>query len=133
MGFFPENHVVKKRWRLVNSLKIRRQAGHGSSANSGPMTNAYFAQLRAGVRPVDKLDIMASVSYAVADKTPQATWVGRKYGYEVDVTATYKLTNNLSYLVGAGYFFTGDYYKGESEANEVVNNFMVINKLALTF
>jgi hypothetical protein len=109
------------------------QTGFGASANSGPMTNAYFLQLRAGVRPIDKLDVMASVSYAVADKTPQAIWVGRKYGYEVDVTATYKLTGNLSYMVGAGYFFVGDYYKGESDLNEVNNNFMVINKLTLTF
>ncbi len=109
------------------------QAGYGTSANAGPMTNAYFAQLRAGVRPVDKLDVMASVSYAVADKTPQATWIGRKYGYEVDLTATYKITNNLSYMLGAGYVFTGDYFKGASDANEISNNFMVINKLALTF
>jgi len=109
------------------------QAGYGNVANSGPMTNAYFFQLRAGVRPVDKLDVMASVSYAVADKTPQAVWVGRKYGFEVDLTATYKITNNLSYMLGAGYLFTGDYFKGESESNEVSNNFMVLNKLALTF
>jgi len=97
------------------------------------MTNAYFAQLRAGVRPIDKLDIMGSVSYAVADKTPQAAWVSRVYGYEVDLTATYKITNNLSYMLGGGYFFTGDYYKGASEANQINNNFMVINKLTLTF
>lgn len=103
------------------------------TANGGPMTNAYFAQLRAGVRPIDKLDFMASVSYATADKTPQAVWVSRVYGYEVDLTATYKITNNLSYMLGGGYFFTGDYYKGTSEANEINNNFMVINKLTLTF
>ena len=114
------------------------QVGHlatatTNTANGGPMTNTYFAQLRAGARPIDKLDIMASVSYAVADKTPQATWVSRVYGYEVDLTATYKITNNLSYVLGGGYFFTGDYYKGASEANQINNNFMVINKLTLTF
>lgn len=109
-------------------------AGHsGTTSIGGPMTNAYFAQLRAGVKPMDKLDIMASASYATADKTPQATWVGREYGYEVDLTATYKITNNLSYMLGAGYFFTGDYYKGASEANEVKDDFLVINKLTLTF
>ncbi|MCK7506740.1 MAG: hypothetical protein MZV70_23510 [Desulfobacterales bacterium] len=97
------------------------------------MTNAFFAQLRGGLRPVDKLDIMASVSWAKADKTPAAVWVGREYGYEVDLTGTYKITNNLSYMLGAAYFFTGDYYKGASDANEVDDNFMVINKLTLTF
>lgn len=114
-------------------------AGHNgtapvTSANNGPMTNAYFAQLRAGVKPIDKLDIMLSGSYATADKTPQAVWDSREYGYEIDLTATYKLTNNLSYMVGGGYWMVGDYYKGTAAAGQDVDdNFMVINKLTLTF
>jgi hypothetical protein len=36
-------------------------------------------------------------------------------------------------MLGAAYFFTGDYYKGASDTNEVDDNFMVINKLTLTF
>ena len=110
------------------------QDGHNATANGAPMTNAYFAQLRAGVRPIDKLDIMASVSYATADKTPQAVWDSREYGYEIDLTATYKLTNNLSYMLGGGYWIVGDYYKGTAAAGQDVDdNFMVINKLTLTF
>jgi len=109
-------------------------AGHNGSANNGPMSNAYFAQLRAGVRPIDKLDIMASVSYATADKTPQAVWDSREYGYEIDLTATYKITNNLSYMLGGGYWIVGDYYTGTAApGNDVDDNFMVINKLTLTF
>jgi len=76
---------------------------------------------------------MLSGSYATADKTPAVVWDSREYGYEIDLTATYKITNNLSYMLGAAYFFTGDYYKGASDANEVDDNFMVINKLTLTF
>jgi len=109
------------------------QAGYDGAANAGAMTNAWFFQLRGGVRPTDKLDVMASVSYARADKTPQAVWVSRDYGYEVDLTATYRITNNLSYMLGGGYFFAGDYYKGTSAAHEINNNLMVINKLSLTF
>jgi hypothetical protein len=110
-------------------------AGYGATANAGPMSNAYFGQLRVGVRPVDKLDIMGSVSYAHADKTlAGATWEGRDYGYEVDLTATYKITNNLSYMLGGGYLFVGKYYKASTSANnDLQNNFMVINKLTLTF
>ena len=109
-------------------------AGHNGSANNGPMSNAYFAQLRAGVKPIDKLDIMLSGSYATADKTPRAGWDSREYGYEIDLTATYKLTNNLSYMVGGGYWMVGDYYKGPANAGQDVDdNFMVINKLTLTF
>ena len=111
-----------------------KQSGHTGTSSGGPMSNAYFSQLRAGVRPIDKLDIMASASYAVADKTPQAVWDSRDYGYEIDLTATYKITNNLSYMLGAGYWMVGDYYKGSGAAGQDVDdNFMVINKLTLTF
>ena len=113
---------------------VGRQGGYNGSSNGGVMTNAYFGQLRAGVRPIDKLDIMASVSYATADKTPQAVWDSREYGYEIDLTATYKITNNLSYMVGGGYWIVGDYYTGTAAAGQNVDdNFMVINKLTLTF
>jgi hypothetical protein len=101
--------------------------------NYSPMNNAWFFQGRAGMKPVDKLDIMASVSYATADKKPTLAWLNKSYGWEIDVTATYKITNNLSYMVGAGYLFTGDYYKGTSDLNQVANDYMVINKLTLTF
>ena len=110
------------------------QTGHDGSINGTPMTNAYFAQLRAGVRPIDKLDIMLSGSYATADKTPQAVWDSREYGYEIDLTATYKLTNNLSYMVGGGYWMVGDYYKGTAAAGQDVDdNYIILNKLTLTF
>ena len=109
-------------------------AGYNSTSMSAPLSNAYFFQLRAGVRPIDKLDIMASIAYAVADKTPAATWESRKYGYEVDLTATYKITNNLSYMLGFGYWKVGDYYYGTTSVNrDLANEYLVINKLTLTF
>ena len=104
------------------------------------MYNAWFFQARAGIRPVDKLDIMASVSYAKAVNT---TWAGtsiglpdfvsKEYGTEIDLVATYKITNNLSYMLGAGYLFTGDYFKGFDKTADVRDNLLVINKLTLTF
>ena len=59
-----------------------------------------------------------AVSYANADKKPSAAWLFNDYGYEVDLTATYKITNNLSYMLGGGYLFTGKYFKGTSDANQ---------------
>ena len=112
---------------------VGTQAGYGTASNGGAMTNAYFAQLRAGVRPIDKLDIMMSVSYATADQKPSSTWLNKEYGWEVDVTAQYKISNNLSYMLGGGYWVVGDYYKATSNANDLQNNLMVINKLSLTF
>jgi len=108
--------------------------GYGGTTNGAPMANAYFAQARAGVRPIDKLDIFASLSWAYADKAGAGTWESRNYGYEVDVTATYKITNNLSYMLGGGYWFVGDWYKGAGGVNtDLSKEFMVINKLTLTF
>jgi hypothetical protein len=101
---------------------------------SGPMANAWFGQLRGGVRPIPQLDAMLSVSYAKADKKP-AGFLNDAYGWEVDVTGTYKITNNLSYMLGIGYLFTGDYFKGINAGgtNEVVDDYMLINKLTLSF
>jgi hypothetical protein len=36
-------------------------------------------------------------------------------------------------MLGGGYLFTGKYYKGASDANELNDDFLVINKLTLTF
>ena len=96
------------------------------------MTNAWFFQGRAGIRPVAALDIMASVSYAMVDKLPTYA-LNRTYGTEVDLTATYKITNNLNYMLGVGYLFTGDYFKGVTVGAEVRDDYLVINKLTLTF
>ena len=121
-------------------------AAYDGKANGAPMSNAFFAQLRAGVKPIDKLDIMASLSWAKmhrADGLSLGVQAGRDYGWEVDVTGTYKITNNLSYMLGGGYWFVGKDYKGAGIAGgtdasgilygDVKNDFMVINQLPLTF
>ncbi len=74
------------------------------------MTNAWFFQVDGGVRPTPKLDIKASVSYAMADTTLPGQ--NNSYGWELDITGTYKITNNLSYMLGVGYWWVGDFYKG---------------------
>ena len=106
---------------------------YNGATTGGTLTNAWFGQIRGGVKPMDKLDIGMSVSYATADHKPTAAWLYNDYGYEVDLTATYKITNNLSYMLGAGYLFTGKYFKGAAEANAIHNNFLVVNRLTLTF
>lgn len=112
--------------------------------------NAWFYQGRLGVRPTDKLDIQASVTFANAVES-RATMAAvftlplgsmttvsgpsnsGDYGWEVDVTGTYKITNNLTYMLGFGYFFTGDYYKGMIATTQLNNDYIIINKLTLTF
>ena len=106
--------------------------GYDSSKVTGTMSNAWFFQGRIGVNPIPELDAMLSVSYATADKKP-AGYIGGAYGTEVDLTGTYKITNNLSYMLGVGYLFTGDYFKGKNGNNKIDDDYMLINKLILTF
>jgi hypothetical protein len=118
--------------------------GHSGTIVNGEMTNAYFFQGRVGVKPMPKLDAMLSISYAMADKKSVAygPWYaptsGGTYGTEIDISGTYKITNNLSYMLGAGYLFTGDYFKGlnldfGAGGSKVSDEFIIINKLTLSF
>jgi hypothetical protein len=110
--------------------------------------NAWFYQGKVGVKPTPKADIYATVTYATADKKeatgvyvgPSGTVVlatagsaGNSYGWEIDVVGTYKITNNLSYMLGGAYWFVGDYYKGVATDSATKDNFLLINKLTLTF
>jgi hypothetical protein len=96
------------------------------------MSNVLFFQGRVGVKPTPQLDINLAIAYATADEKP-AGFDNSDYGTEIDLTGTYKITNNLSYMLGAGYLFTGDYYKGYGGNNDVDNDFIVLNKLTLSF
>ncbi len=124
-------------WNFERTKWAGNLYGVIDSADS-PMSNVWFFQVRGGVRPIAALDIMASVSYALADQ--KFSLFGgphdeNAYGTEVDLTATYKITNNLSYMVGVGYLFTGAYYKGAVgySYGEVRDDYLLINKLTLTF
>lgn len=110
---------------------ITSTAVGANDAFNATFGNAFLYQLRVGVKPVEKLDVCFAVSYAQRDKTPAN--YDDELGWEFDLTGTYKITNNLSYMLGAGYLITGDYFKGANQASEVENNYMIINKLALTF
>ena len=104
----------------------------GSQVNN-EMMNAWFFQGRVGVKPTPQLDVQLAISYAQADTKPTG-YVNGTYGTEVDVTGTYKITNNLSYMLGVGYLFTGDYFQGAApNSTNVDNDYLIINKLTLSF
>jgi hypothetical protein len=110
---------------------INSPAGLNSSVPGVGMTNALFYQLDGGVRPIPKLDIKAAVAFAMADTVPTG-YTNKSYGWELDVTGTYKITNNLSYMLGAGYWWVGDYYRG-TDNSPIRDDYMLMNKLTLTF
>jgi hypothetical protein len=114
------------------SLVQKTLPNYGNGYISGPMYNAWFGQGRIGVKPSPQLDAMLSVSYAAADKKPSG-FDHSSYGWEVDLTGTYKITNNLSYMLGFGYLFTGDYFKGKDGNNKVDDDYILMNKLTLNF
>lgn len=102
-------------------------------ATTGPcMDNAQYVQVYGGFKPNPKLHLKASISYAKADEKP-AGYVDDEYGTEVDVTASYKIYNNLEYMVGAAYLFAGDYFKGTSSSKKIDDNYLLTHKLTLTF
>ena len=112
----------------------------GNVLNQQFMDNVIFFQGYVGVKPVDKLDIMAAVAYAQAQKKPNSTmapggvdYLSDVYGTEVDLTATYKIYDNLSYMVGFGYLFTGDYFKGTDVNAKLTNDYILMHRLTLTF
>lgn len=64
----------------------------------------------------DKLTLHGALAYAQADDTGfveamSGVDVDDEYGWEIDLGARYKLLDNLTYEVRAGYFDTGDYFE----------------------
>jgi len=107
------------------------------------MDNLWFYGVYGGIKPIPKLDVQLAWYYAYADEKPTANgrpesatnpkYVSDKYGHEVDLTVTYSIYDNLQYMIGAGYLFTGDYFKGTNSANKVENDYMITHKLTLSF
>jgi hypothetical protein len=95
--------------------------------------NVYAWQIFAGIKPIPKLDVKASFTMAGLDKSAVANQVSKDLGSELDITATYKIYDNLSYMVGFGYLFVGDAFKGSNAGANVDNDYLVTHKLTLTF
>ncbi|MCD6487257.1 MAG: hypothetical protein J7K35_08020 [Syntrophobacterales bacterium] len=95
------------------------------------MSNAMLIQAFTGTT-MDKLTVRGSLTYAKADEKP-AGYVDDDYGLEFDIEGIYKIYDNLSYQVGFGYLWTGDYYKGNDSNADIDDNYLVVNKLTLKF
>jgi len=98
----------------------------------GGLTNGYIAQIFGGYSPMENLSLWTGLAYAKADEKP-LNYVDDEYGTEFDITATYKIYDNLEYMVGFGYLWTGDYFKGTDANNKVEDDYLLMHKLQLTF
>ena len=122
---------------MLFNYDLNRWNGNQGNINyfSGPgITNAVMVQVFVGIKPVPKLDLKASFTMAQADKDGAATgWQSKDYGNELDITATYKIYDNLSYMIGFAYLWAGDYFKGTDSSKGVDNDYLLTHKLTLTF
>jgi hypothetical protein len=107
-------------------------AGNAAGLNTF-FDNVWFYQVYGDFKVSPKLQLGAALSYAYADEKPSAAYVSKKYGWEMDVTMKYKIYDNLEYMIGAAYLFTGDYFKGTNTNVKVENNYLITHKLTLTF
>ncbi len=112
-------------------------AAGGANTNIGPYeANMIMFKPYVGWKVNPQLEIVAQYAWLKADEKPRAggvQFVDDEYGKEFDLYATYKVYNNLSYTVGFGYFWTGDYFKGTNAAASLEDNFIVMNALNFTF
>lgn len=104
----------------------------GTVAYSHNKQNLLLYNIFGGFNVTPKLNIEAAFSMMEADKKP-TNYVSKTYGSEVDIKATYKIYDNLTYMVGAGYFITGDYFKGTNNATKITNEYLLMNQLTLNF
>ena len=118
---------------LFNYDYATQFAGTTGVASLGSyMDNILFGQVYVGFKPTPKLDVRFSYSYAEADE-PEVANQDEEYGSEIDVTASYKIYDNLEYMVGGAYFMTGDFFKRGVAAVEVEDDYMLMHKLTLKF
>jgi hypothetical protein len=117
---------------LYNDLTVKWMGDMGDAVETGDtLSNAFYYQIFAGMSPVEKLDLYATYALVKADEV--APGVDDSIGSEFDVTAAYKLYDNLQYQVGFGYFWTGDWFKGGNVSQNVDDNYLLLNKLTLSF
>jgi hypothetical protein len=115
------------------NVKYQGSLGTGATAGVGSReTNVMMFKPYVGWKVNPQLELVAAFGWLKADQKP-AGYQSDDYGREFDIYATYKLYNNLSYTVGFGYFWTGDYFKGTSATTNIENSYTIMNALNFTF
>jgi len=122
----------------------------GGPVSGVGLQNVWAVQGFVGITPVPKLDTKLSLTWARMDKTPSdnailakvfgfmrdnsdGNWVSKDLGWELDLTATYKIYDNLSWMLGFGYLWSGDAFKGTDPNANVKNDYLLTHKLTLSF
>jgi len=117
---------------LMNDWMNTWAGGVGTNVANNGKTNTMIYSVFGGFNPTPKLNLEVAMISAARDKS-LANEVSKNMGIELDVQASYKIYDNLTYMVGMGYLWTGDYYKGTNSANLIGNDYILLNKLTLSF
>jgi hypothetical protein len=96
--------------------------------------NVWLYRIYGGYAVTKKLDLSARYSYMKADQEPTTTgYQSKNYGTELDLKATYKIYDNLTYNLGAAYLWTGDWFKGTNSSADIKNNYYLSHWINLRF
>lgn len=114
---------------------------NGVNPGAAPATNSWgygynnnimAVEIHASWKVMPKLTLKAQYSYAdLVEKV--SGHMDEPFGSEFDLTATYKIYDNLQYMVGFGYLWAGDYWKSSATDNTVDDDYIVLNQLKLSF
>ncbi len=110
--------------------------GNGGAKGVNPFDGGKAGSMRYGIfggfNVAPKLNVKAMLVTAALNKG-SAKYFSKSMGTEFDITAKYRIYDNLSYMVGAGYLWPGDYFKGDNSAGVVGNDYILMNRLSLSF
>ena len=134
----PMKDLPDIRIEIANPYAVLRLDRQGNKYNT-IIYNGFV-----GFDPTPKLNVEAALTYATVAEKALSVAGGvvtsadsDKLGTEFDVSLTYKLYDNLTYMVGAGYLWTGDYFRGATAAGatplKIDNDYILMNKLTLSF
>jgi hypothetical protein len=109
------------------------------------LDNVWMYQIFGSYKATPKLTLGASYTYAYVDKNPtldmtqpvsassNPLFISKKIGSELDLILKYKIYDNLEYMIGAAYLWTGDYFKGTDPGTQLSDTYLLTHKLTLTF
>ncbi|MBU0682353.1 MAG: hypothetical protein KKD73_13130 [Proteobacteria bacterium] len=84
-----------------------------NSNNNMEMAGVMSLGVHADFAVTDKINLHTAVAYAQADVDEfNGVDIDEEYGWEIDLGASYKLMDNLTYSVDFGYLMAGDFFKG---------------------
>jgi len=93
---------------LFNNMDYSGYASESNFGGDTSVSNAMAGKLSVSAAPMKGLSIYAAAVYATRDQV--AAGKDKPMGQEIDLIATYGITENVSVTVGGGYLMAGDFY-----------------------